>query len=298
MIAEQITDLRAEFIAGSWLEDGISSESILFRSLGSFKRRSHLDVEAITDQELGNFKGKVIESNRSGLYDYLPEQLFHLPSSTSINTLKKKVDEIRLQREKEQKSRLFFLPLEQEFFQNRVGLTLLEQKAFELHPESGFLAQLKEFWQAPDSIDQETFIRLMPVLPFVSENRGDMNVAEKVLSSALDLPVRITNAFGKKIAMLNNSSLNGARLGLDTLFGGEMECYQPELTVEIQLPDPVALEKCLEDCDFNILVNWLLEWFVPVECDYEIELKPDPNASALQLAGEGGISSRLGYATL
>src|SRR5215217_9429202 len=111
MLAENQSDLCAEFVAGSWLEEGIAQDKILFRPLGSFKRRSHADVESVGEAELGNFEGKVIASNRNGIYDHLPEQLFHLPSAGSINTLKKKVDEIRLQREKEQKSRLFFLPL-------------------------------------------------------------------------------------------------------------------------------------------------------------------------------------------
>ena len=84
MIAEQISDLKAEFIASSWLKDGLAAGDILFRSLGAFKRRSHLDVEVVKEQEIGHFKGQVIESNRSGIYDYLPEQLFQDGCRTRI----------------------------------------------------------------------------------------------------------------------------------------------------------------------------------------------------------------------
>ncbi|NIJ51140.1 type VI secretion system baseplate subunit TssG [Dyadobacter arcticus] len=298
MIAEKRADLRAEFIASSWLEDGVRSGDILFRSLGSFKRRSHQDVEAVTEQEIGNFKGKVIESNRSGIYDYLPEQLFHLPSSGTINTLKKKVDEIRLQREKEQKSRMFFLPLEQEFFLNRVSLTQLEQRAFELDPESYLLEELKGFWQVPDAVPKDTLVRLLPVLPFVSENRGNMEMAEQVLSAMLELPVSIKSVFGKKYKLDSDTRLTGSRLGIDTMFGGEMESYQADLLVEIQLSSQEALENCLLDPDFNTLVNWLSGWFIPVECDYSISLDLDPKASLFQLAEEGNIAPRLGYTAL
>ena len=34
-------DLKAEFIASSWLENDIPLAQILFRPLGDFKRRSH-----------------------------------------------------------------------------------------------------------------------------------------------------------------------------------------------------------------------------------------------------------------
>ncbi|TLU98016.1 type VI secretion system baseplate subunit TssG [Dyadobacter luticola] len=298
MIAEQISDLRAEFIASSWLEDGVAAGDILFRSLGAFKRRSHLDVEAVKEQEIGHFKGQVIESNRSGIYDYLPEQLFHLPSSTSINTLKKKVDEIRLQREKEQKSRMFFLPLEQEFFLNRVTLTQLEQRAFELDPESYLLEELQSFWQVPAGISKETVVKLLPVLPFVSENRGDMEMAGEVMSAVLNLPVNVKSEFGKKYLLESESSLAGSRLGMDTMFGGEMDTYQADLNVEIELPDQESLEKCLQDAGFDTLVNWLAAWFIPVECDYNIALKLDPNASIFRLGDENLIAPRLGYALL
>jgi hypothetical protein len=298
MIAEQITDLRAEFIASSWLEDGLATSDILFRSLGAFKRRSHTDVENVSEQEIGHFKGQVIDSNRSGVYDYLPEQLFHLPSSTSINTLKKKVDEIRLQREKEQKSRLFFLPLEQEFFLNRVILTQLEQRAFELDPESYLLEELQSFWQVPAGISKETVVKLLPVLPFVSENRGDMEMAGEVISKVLDLPVRIKSEFGKKYLLESEAALAGARLGVDTMFGGEIESYQAELILEIELPDQEMLEKCLQDTGFNTLVNWLAGWFIPVECDYDIDLKLGPNASLFRLGDGDLIAPRLGYAVL
>jgi hypothetical protein len=298
MIAEQAADIRAEFIASSWLEDGLSPARLLFRPLGPFKRRSHQDVEVVTEVEMGHFSGKVIESNRTGIYDYLPEQLFHLPSSTSINTLKKKVDEIRLQREKEQRSRLFFLPLEQEYFLNRVNLTQLEQRAFELDPESYLLEELKEFWQVPETVPQEMFARLLPVLPFVSENRGDMIMAGEVLSTVIGLPVEIKSLFGKKYKLDSEARLSGSRLGKDTMFGGEMETYQAELSVEIQLATQEALDACIENANFTALVNWLSGWFIPVECDYSTSLQLDPAVSILRLADENSIAPRLGYTAL
>ncbi|WAC10748.1 type VI secretion system baseplate subunit TssG [Dyadobacter pollutisoli] len=298
MITEQKADLTAEFIACSWLEDGLLSDQILFRSLGAFKRRSHRDVETVEERELGNFKGQVIESNRSGIYDYLPEQLFHLPSSNSINTLKKKVDEIRMQREKEQKSRLFFLPLEQEFFLNRVSLAQLEQRACELDPDSELLNELKAFWQAPDSIPKKTFVRLLPVLPLISENRGNMEMASEILSTVLHLPVRINEVFGTKYFLSSNARLTGARLGMDTMFGGELDTYMAALAVTVELPDEVALEECIHNADFDTLLNWLLGWFIPVECDYSTELKLHPGASVFRLAAADEISSRLGYSEL
>jgi len=291
-------DLKAEFIASALLENAIPPGQILFRPLGDFKRRSHRDIENTRELELGNFKGQVIESNRSGIYDHLPEQLFHLPSSVSLNTVKKKVDEIRLQREKEQKSRLFFLPLEQEFFLNRVSLARLEQCAWELGPDSGLLEELKTFWQAPSSLDENVFVQLLPLLPLVSENRGNLDKAAEIMTVALRLPVEIQIIFGLKYHFESNASMGDALLGADTSLGGELDTYLPQVNVGIEVPDPATLDKYLHNKNFDALVTWLLGWFIPVEYDFAVSLKLPAETSAFSLSSDDGISVPLGYATL
>lgn len=291
-------DLKAEFIASSWLENDIPARQILFRALGDFKRRSHRDIENTRELELGNFKGQVIDSNRSGIYDHLPEQLFHLPSSTNLNSVKKKVDEIRLQREKEQKSRLFFLPLEQEFFLNRVSLARLEQCAWELGADSGLLEALKTFWQAPASLDESVFVQLLPLLPLVSENRGNLDKAAKIMTVALRLPVEIQIVFGLKYHYESNASMGDALLGADTSLGGDLDTYLPQVNIGIEVPDPAGLDKYLHNQSFDALVNWLLGWFIPVEYDFAISLKLPAEASAFSLASDDGFSVPLGYTML
>lgn len=291
-------DLKAEFIASSWLENDIPARQILFRPLGDFKRRSHRDIENTRELEIGNFKGRVIDSNRSGIYDHLPEQLFHLPSSANLNSTKKKVDEIRLQREKEQQSRLFFLPLEQEFFLNRVSLARLEQCAWELVPGSGLLEELKAFWQAPSSLDESIFVQLLPFLPLVSENRGNLDKAAEIMSVALRVPVEIQTIFGLKYHYESNASMGDALLGADTSLGGELDTYLPQINVDIEIPDPAGLDKYLHNQNFDTLVTWLLGWFIPVEYDFVVSLKLSAEVSAFTLASDDGFSVPLGYATL
>lgn len=291
-------DLKAEFIASSLLEDGRSADQILLRPLGGFKRRSHRDVEVTRELELGHFKGEVIDSNRSGIYDYLPEQLFHLPSSNTINTLKKKVDEIRFQREKEQKSRLFFLPLEQEFFLNRVTLTRIEQNAWELDANSGLLRELKAFWQAPDSLDPATFVQLLGILPFVSEYRGNLKIASDIIANALRLPVTIYEVPGEKYRLESAASLNDMSLGADASLGGEVDTYLPRIVVNVEIPDPAALETYIHNEVFETTVHWLIGWFIPVEYDYTVSLELAPGTAPFRLSAEDGYATRLGYASL
>ncbi|GGN08892.1 hypothetical protein GCM10010967_50830 [Dyadobacter beijingensis] len=291
-------DLKAEFIASTWLACGIPVAQILLRPLGDFKRRGHRDVEATRELELGHFKGHVIDSNRSGIYDHLPEQLFHLPSSAGINTTKKKVEEIRLQREKEQQSRLFFLPLEQEFFLNRLNLTLLEQSAWELAVDSLLLGELKTFWQAPVSVDEKVFVKLLPHLPLMSVHCGDLDKAEEIMAAALQMPVRIGEVFGLKHHCEAVTGMGDSRLGTDTSLGGELDTGLPQIRVQIEVGTPRQLNDCLQSKSFETMVNWLLGWFIPVEYDFEVSLDLAPAASVFTIQAADADAVPLGYATL
>lgn len=295
---EPKADLRAEFIASSWLDDGLPADRILLRPLGDFKRRSHQDIAGTQDLEIGNFNGRVIESNRSGIYDHLPEQLFHLPSSNNLNTTKKRIDEIRFQREKEQRSRLFFLPFEQEFFYHLIALTRLEHNAWELAEDSGLLQELRAFWQAPDTMDATTFVQLLAILPQVSEHRGDLSAAAEVMSAALRLPVAIRTTDGPSHRQESMMTPGDSLLGSGTLLGGLLDSYLPDISIEIEVPDPVSLDMLINNTEFDILVHWLLGWFLPVEHEFSISLTLQQGASGLWLAADDAIHSRLGYATL
>ncbi|TKT88971.1 hypothetical protein FDK13_25260 [Dyadobacter frigoris] len=295
---EHSSDLKAEFLAASFLETGFSPGQITFRPLGPFKRRSHSDIEVIVEKEIGNFKGPVIESNRSGIYDYLPEQLFHLSSSKSGKSLKNKIDNIRAEREKEQKTRLFFLPLEQEFFFSKVHTEQIEQSASSLDPESALFEELRCFWQIPGFVSDATFMHLLPMLPQISECRADFLKSESILSGILNVSVGIENEYGNNLSMMQGAEIGAARLGADLLLGGALDSCLPEIQINISFKNTDELEKCFCDPDFDNLVNWLLGWLLPVEYDYKINLSAPCDTMYLFPETDSNVLPRLGYTTL
>lgn len=293
ILFEDTNDLKAEFFAASLLEAGLLPEQIIFRALGPFKRRSHTDIENAEEKEIGNFKGPVIESNRNGIYDYLPEQLFHLSSSKSGKSLKKKIEDIRAEREKEQKTRLFFLPLEQEFFFNKVRTAQIEQQASALDPDSSLFEELRYFWQIPSFVSNDTFRRLLPLLPHISEHRADFQKSEIILSAILNVSVNIESEYGKNLVVLHGSKIGEAVLGADLFLAGSLDSGLPELQLNISFKNTDELENHFSDQDSDNLVNWLLGWLLPVEYDYKVNLSVPANPIILS----SEIMPRLGYST-
>lgn len=296
IIFEDANDLKAEFFAASLLAADFLPEQITFRPLGPFKRRSHNDIETVEEKEIGNFKGPVIESNRSGIYDYLPEQLFHLSSFKSGKDLKKKIEDIRAEREKEQKTRLFFLPLEQEFFFNKVRVAQIEQQASALDPDSALFEELRYFWQIPSFVSNAAFRRLLPILPKISDCRANFQQSEIILSEILNVPVQIESEYGQNLISVQGSEIGNMALGSDLLLGGALDSGLPELQINIAFANTFEFEKYFCHPGSDDLAHWLLGWLLPVEYDYKINLLIPANPMLLSLETDSAMP-RLGYTT-
>jgi hypothetical protein len=285
-------DLKAEFLAASLLVKGLKADQLLLQSLGPFRRRSHRDVESISEQEKGHFRGTVIAANRSGLYDYLPEQLFHLPSPGK--TLKEKIEQVRQEREKEHKTRLFFQPLEQEFFLHKVLLCRIEQQAAALDPDTLLFAELRKFWQIPDFVSDDTLIRLLPLLPEMSGCRADFERSANMLTKILELEVTIVSQYEQGKLIMEGAALGGVKLGIDLLLGGQMETHLPTLHISLSLKDREALELCFTNPNFDDLLTWLLGRLLPVEFNFTVQFTTRPTMTYLP-DEDDALSPRLGF---
>ncbi len=95
------TDFKAEAVAVNLLKYHRAVSNIFIERVGVNDRAYLKDIKSITSSYLG-FDEEVftIESYREGIYDYLPEGLFHPPS---LGASRKNVDtvvrEIRRQKE-------------------------------------------------------------------------------------------------------------------------------------------------------------------------------------------------------
>jgi hypothetical protein len=286
------TDLKAEFRAASLLENGLRADQLLLQCLGPFRRRSHRDVESISEQETGHFKGTVLTANRSGLYDYLPEQLFHLPAPGK--TLKEKLKQVRQEREKEHKTRLFFQPLEQEFFLHKVLLCRIEQQAAALDPDTLLFGELRKFWQIPDFVSDGILIRLLPLLPEMPGCRADFKKSAYTLTKILEVEVTIGSQYEQGKLIMEGAAMGDVKLGMDLLLGGHMETFLPTLHISLLLKNREALELCFTNPNFDDLLTWLLDRLLPVEYDFAVQLITAP--SRMYLPDEhDALSPRLGF---
>ena len=83
-------DLRAEVLVNELIVRRFSVNDLFVKPVGLFRRRFDKDIHSVDVTQLNDEQVvQVLRLNREGLYDALPENLFHYPPSKNQMPLKK-----------------------------------------------------------------------------------------------------------------------------------------------------------------------------------------------------------------
>src|ERR1700737_4328317 len=124
------SDIRFEVFIADLMTENLNSDDLVIESNSLFKRSYHHDIESVSEIEYGASKKKKLRFvvNREGIYDQLPEDLFHQVSDTHVSDKDAVIQEIKEQQELEKLTRRFFQPVEHEFYNQRIKLEIEERK--------------------------------------------------------------------------------------------------------------------------------------------------------------------------
>ncbi len=112
-------DVRAEVVVGELLDNQIQQESVTVQMKNVFTRAFARDIlGARLDDSQPYHPYIALQLSRDGLYDRLPEGLFHDFSSQRRSSVSDMVANYKKQQQQQQYARKFFQPLEHEFFYN------------------------------------------------------------------------------------------------------------------------------------------------------------------------------------
>lgn len=287
-------DLRAEGVLADMLEDGISLEELIIKPVGNFKRAFGRDIHQVVWVEAQHRQQRwlQIDLNRSGLYDLLPEGVFHQPTTSETLTDKDAIlREMSVQRQREQAARRFFLPIEQEFFRHRIRIEQ-EQRGFLADSDAQSDSLLGWFWELPDFLTPVQTKRLFYLLPVMHQLAGDLaamtacfeQLIEERVQLQLDppalVPVQDTD-FGWESAPLGQWEL-----GTDSVFGGWVADEWPTLRITIFLDRTDRVAAYLPGNDGHRLVEWLAGYVVPLEAAVQVDLDTSALRDAFELTAD------------
>lgn len=295
------TDYRVEAVAANILRFYNADANIVIKRIGLNDRAYLKDIKGINTylHDL-NEEDVIIETYREGIYDYMPEGIFHPPSlGISSKNVDSVVREMRKQKLIEEDARKFFQPFELEFFYTHVS-ALLKESEFDSESKTDSMLDFAiELWPVLQKIEPESAKILVNVLPFMHEVRGNKAWIERFLSAFLKVPVEILfipNTIAAQDDIEGITALGNARLGITLIPMGKHMDGDRNWQINIGTIPYDELHRYVPGSTFRKLLTELYDFFVPVSVKvYEKFItEKDPHSFVIN---SGKETSRLGYST-
>lgn len=293
-------DIRLEVILADLLAAGLSMDDVEIVSNSLFHRNYHRDIEETGTTESGPADRKKLRIvvNRQGVYDQLPEDLFHQPALAPGSTEKKAVlQELRDQAKTEAQSRRFFLPIEHEFFLQRVRLEN-EEKKFLFEKSDNVPAEIFDLlWDLPEFLDEKQKSRLGLLMPLLHSISGNMSMMGVAMESVTGDPVAIRPTVPRDLELPDTDSLGVAILGKSFLLGGTISSFQSGYRVTVSLSDEQSITDWLSGGKKRSLYEFLCTLLMPFDADVIIEPALPAPGSGFLLDDERSSCARLNFTT-
>lgn len=296
------TDFKAESVAVNLLKYHRAVSNIFIDRIGINDRAYLKDIKSISSNYLG-FDEEVytIETYREGIYDYLPEGLFHPPSlSTTRKNVEGVVKEIRKQKRIEEDARKFFRPFELEIFFTEIS-SLSKEFDFDISSSTDTLLEtISELWPIVKQLDQKNSYIFMHILPFFHQIRGDKRWFERCLTAFLRVPVEITftpNVIDDIEENDDSMLLGNSRLGVTYIPSGQHMDGQRNWVVNIGPIPYEHMKMYIPGNPFRKVLQALYDYFLPVTVDIHENFITEKQEYSFKLEDDERNANRLGYST-
>ncbi|GAA0873412.1 type VI secretion system baseplate subunit TssG [Gangjinia marincola] len=269
----------------------LSQLDIYFKSI--FSRSYRRDViDFSLDRSLKTTSRIQINVARNGLYDTLPEGLFHRPIDYKNNIPYNKARQE--QKRKEEEARTFFSPLDNEFF---IQSLTIEKNERELIDRFTNLKNefLNRFWNIGDEIPDQyksTFLRL---LPYAHQIAGNLTLTKLALENILHEEVIIKKSYQNKGDNAIDQKTDQA-LGIDfTLHVEEPQVHYPSLEITVNQISKNDVRDYVSKGKTEQFISIFCDYFIPLEYDVTVNVTVRHEAQGLTLDPKN--APRIGFTT-
>jgi hypothetical protein len=277
------TNYRAEMALGGFIAGGCEEgNAFIIRRKGSLR-----DISKDID-DIRRYADTVeIYSNRSGIYDALPEGMFHSSASSRKSKDKEQIlHEIREQQEEENAARDYFRPFEKMLDRMLAETQIYEQKYNKAHLYSYFSSIFREQWDILEyltAVQALLFIRLLPVM---REAAGSFELTAKVMAIILGCPVRIRE--WKKMEQIlerkDSAKLGKWQLGINSVIGKTVMSDDRSLEISIGEISPAQMRLFEMGANSDRILKHLIDLMIPFDRDTKIKYKVTGNEKKFRLS--------------
>ncbi len=260
------TDYKAEVVAADLIEQDFDPSRIFLLRESGARRGFGKDIEDIilrfSEHELTDFL--YIKTNREGIYDILPEGLFHQSIHKRLNKDKEDIlDEIKVHRFEELHARRFF-----QLFEVEADTTLIEAALYEIRYDKkishkNFIGIFLPYWPILKLMKRKQAIIFMYIIPILHKIRNRFSDIEEAISLILDAPVHIDmiKLPAKEAGSYFESKIGENKLGVDWVLGKSFDDGKYDVKITIGPISSKKMEYFLEPAIGNTILEALCNLF-------------------------------------
>jgi hypothetical protein len=269
--------VKAEMLVAVLAEQGVDPGEILAAFDGQLKRVWSRDIAWATVDELETGDHMLsLHLNRDGIYDFLPETLFHSNSGNEDQSAEEMAKESMKLRAEEKETRMFFQPFENEIFLQRVQMAIMENKLFKSINSEFLTGIIPYFWRVNDDLPEIYVTRLKKLLPLIHVITGDIVLTGQCLEFILKEKVEVTTSDESKDGVvpqdfLFSGILGQSILGVDTISGNQVHELFDRLIFSIGPIINPETSELVKEGRMDRFLDCFYGYFVPFE--YEIDTK-------------------------
>lgn len=280
-------DLNAEAFISILLEEDEIDQSVFLMPNGGFKRNYSKDIEKI----IGPFEDSrqlpfgVIEINRKGIYDSLPEGLFHQQQNKKTF---KSIDEIKetfaRNNQIEADSRKFFWPFDHEILSTRSSIFSSEESQIVHILSPSQKKGLKKFWGLPSFLSAKTQGELFLLLPLSYKISTQPKLTCQVFELILGTSVKLEKACVIHQTHLTHPlRLDELSLGINSTLGRTIKTVEQSFKFTIGPLSKAEAVRYAPGEYKDKVIKCLIDYFIPcdINSSFEIQILEEDKESYL-----------------
>jgi hypothetical protein len=270
-------DLKAEMLVAILAEQRADLAEILSAFDGQLKRVWSRDIAWSTVAHLETGDNMLcFHLNRDGIYDALPEALFHNNSGNEDQSAEEMAKDSMKIRAEEKETRMFFQPFENEIFLQRVQLSMMENKLIRSINAEFLTAVIPYFWKVDNNLPEIYVARLKKILPLVHQVTGDLALTAQCLENIIREKVEVTASDEHREGItsgdfLFSGVLGKSTLGVDTISGNQVSDFVNRLIFSIGPINDTETGELVKAGRMDKFLDCFYGYFVPFE--YETDTK-------------------------
>jgi hypothetical protein len=298
-----LEDIRLEVVASElMMGEHMTEEEVFFSPNGGFHRMVDNDISAIhaPGKTTRKTDRAFFEVNRKGIYDGLPESVFHQSrTNKSFRTLSEIKSEMSYQNQVEENARKFFAPIDHEIIYMKCLIEINERKKTSDILSSSKDEGLKKFWEIPNMFNDKEQGRLMLLLPLAYRISSNLDMAAQAMQTVLDIDIKIIEKMIAFDTIEESASvrLGRGQLGVDFLTSGADDFTDKHLVIQL---GPLGIVQASTYANGQIgasKMSYLAEYFLPADRFCHLDILIQEEEQYMELNDEGSYT-RLGVSTI